>query len=141
MATRTKSKATRGRPRTIDRDAIVKHFAEGGTWLSVVKKGLISGTWALATMMDRDDEFAKRITRAEELGAAVAVGEAVEIVDTATPGEARVAEIRAKHRYWVASRRDPKRWGDRQAVEHSGPGGGPVGVIAIPVRAETPAGT
>jgi hypothetical protein len=139
--TEPRKKHPGGRPRTVDRDAIIDHIAKGGTIAALVERGIISSRLTMWRLLETDEEFRGRYARAEAEGAAAAVEEAQRIVDTATPGEARVAELRARHRYWVASRRDPKRWGDRQAVEHSGPGGGPVGVIAIPVRAETPAGT
>jgi hypothetical protein len=50
----------------------------------------------------------------------------VSLADAATPADAQVARLRVDTRKWVAARLIPHRYGDRQAIEVSGPEGGPI---------------
>jgi hypothetical protein len=87
--------------------------------MGLVEEGIIASRLSLWHLMD-DEEFRSRYARAEADGAAAAVDEAGRIVDEAAPEMSRVADLRARHRYWVASRRDPRRWGDKIDVTSAG---------------------
>lgn len=70
------------------------------------------------------DLFAERYAHAREQQALRWADEIVGISDA--EDDPRRAQVRIDARKWVASKLLPSTYGDRQRVEHSGPGGGPI---------------
>jgi hypothetical protein len=82
----------------------------------------------LATVMRwvRDNaEFRKQYAEACDARAECLAGEIIEIADRTSKNVAR-DRLRVEARKWMLPRLDPKKYGDRIAVEASGPDGGPI---------------
>lgn len=76
-----------------------------------------------------DPEFSTLFARARRDGAAVHAEDIIGIADEIKGGDANAinaAKLRVDARKWYASRVIPHEYGDRAAVELSGPAGGPV---------------
>lgn len=58
--------------------------------------------------------------------AEAAAEEILEIAHNATPETYNVARLQVDARKWIASRFLPKRYGDKQQLEHTGESGGPM---------------
>lgn len=71
-------------------------------------------------------EFSDMYARAREEQADTFADEIVSIADTATNETANAVRVRVDARKWVASKLKARTYGDKQQMEHSGPGGGPV---------------
>lgn len=81
-----------------------------------------------------DAEFQAAYTRAREYGADYHAEDIVTIADDAKDGttdEINAARLRIDARKWYAAKVAPRRYGDRAAVELSGPAGGPVQVESL----------
>lgn len=65
-------------------------------------------------------EFSDRYARACEIDADIEFDALQDIADEATPQDVQVAKLRIDTRKWVLSKRNPKKWGDRQEIEHTG---------------------
>ena len=79
-------------------------------------------TTAIIKWLNQHEEFAAQYARAKEAQADYYADEIVEIADTEE--DAAKARVRVDARKWVASKLRPKKYGDRQQLEHSGPDGG-----------------
>ena len=71
---------------------------------------------------------AERYARARERQAERRAAEIVEIADTEP--DAAVARNRIEARKWTAAKLLPKRYGDKTTTEITGPGGGPIEIVA-----------
>lgn len=68
--------------------------------------------------------FFDNYARAREVAADVAFDEMQEIADNAEPQDVQVAKLRIDTLKWRLARQSPRKYGDKQAIEHTGPGGG-----------------
>jgi hypothetical protein len=73
-----------------------------------------------------DESFRDQYARAREDAADTLVDELMEIAETEE--DVQRAKLKIDARKWVAARMKPKSWGEKQQVEHSGEGGGPLQV-------------
>ena len=93
--------------------------------------GEVGIKWERFTRWLRDEpEFARAYAAARDAYLDRMAEEVIEIADSAmhaaTPAEIHAARLRFDARRWYLSKLAPKRYGDRVALEHSGPGGGPI---------------
>jgi len=65
-------------------------------------------------------EFRVQYARACEIDAETEFDALQDIADEATPQDVQVAKLRIDTRKWVLSKRNPKKYGERQEIEHSG---------------------
>jgi hypothetical protein len=72
-------------------------------------------SWQLA-----DEEFSTRIARAREKQQDALVDDMRDIADSATPEDWQVKRLQIWQRQWEASKLAPKKYGDKQQLEHSG---------------------
>jgi hypothetical protein len=72
--------------------------------------------------------FSEKYVRAREVQQERAGDESIDIADTvkARRDDVAKAKLRVETRKWVAERMSPKRYGTKQTLEHTGPGGGPI---------------
>lgn len=114
-------------------DEICERLSDGEPLRHICRDAHMPAWRTLYDWLAEDEEFAARIARARELGE-VAIGEqCMEIADdeqhdwvmskkSAITNE--VAVSRAKLRIWtrlqLLAKWNPKKWGDRQQLEHSG---------------------
>lgn len=133
-----------GAPKTKDlpdiREKILRRIASGES-LRAVCKDKEAGMPDTSTVFDwihKDPEFANQYARARELQSDALVDEILEIADdgsndtyTTVDDDGNVVErvnhdhiarskLRVDARKWYASKVYPKRYGDRQEIEHTG---------------------
>lgn len=70
------------------------------------------------------DGFSAQYARAREEQADGFADEIIEIADTTD--DPQKAKLQIDARKWKASKLAPKKYGDKQQLEHSGPNGGPI---------------
>jgi hypothetical protein len=107
---------------------ICHRISQGRSWRSIC--GELKDLPPLSTIYDileADTIFAERYARAKSVQAEHFANEIVDISDDLSDG-AHSRAVRIDARKWVASKLLPKRYGDKQQVEQSGPGGGPIQV-------------
>ena len=105
------------------REQILALLADGQSLNSICKREDMVSARSVYNWIDADPEFASQVTRAREVGYLLRAERAVE--------EAKNADDAAKGRLAF----DAERWmlgklsialSDKQKLEHSGPGGGPI---------------
>lgn len=110
-------------------DKICEMIAEGNSARQTMKSLGLSIRSLYHWRRDNPD-FAQALEIAREDYADSLADELCEIAENEP--DVQRAKLKIDARKWVAARMKPKSWGDRQALEHSGPGGGP-----IPIRNAT----
>jgi len=68
----------------------------------------------------KHQEFFEQYARACNIDADIEFESLIELADRATHQNVQVYKLRIDTRKWVLSKRQPKKYGDRQEVEHSG---------------------
>lgn len=95
-------------------------------------------TWRAVYDWMADEAFAARIARARDLGYDAIAQSTVEIADT--PSDHKEDVQHRKLQIWtrlqLLAKWDPKRYGDRQRLEHTGAEGGPIVISAEPMSAD-----
>lgn len=121
-----------GRPSTFTDEIaaeICQRLAEGESLISIcndahmpTKSGVMKWLWD-----GKHGEFVDQYARAREQQAEILADSILTESDKAQDNEtAAAARVRVDARKWIASKLLPKKYGDRQALEVSGPGGGPI---------------
>ena len=78
--------------------------------------------------LSESPEFSEQYARACEIDADLEFDALNDIADAATPADVQVRKLQIDTRKWCLARRSPKKYGDRQAIEHTG-GESPVRII------------
>lgn len=115
-------------------EEILRRIADGESLRSVCRSEGMPSRETVREWLDKDPDLAGQYARAVSERADVLVEDMLEIADAARGGDAeavQAAKLRVDTRKWVASKMAPRRYGDRAAVELSGPAGGPVQVESI----------
>lgn len=115
-------------------EEILRRIADGESLRSVCRSEGMPSRETVREWLDKDTDLAGQYARAVSERADVLVEDMLEIADAARGGDAeavQAAKLRVDTRKWVASKMAPRRYGDRAAVELSGPAGGPVQVESI----------
>lgn len=119
----------RGRPSLYSQeiaDAICDKIVNGETLRAIcAQDGMPSPGTVTAWLRDRE-EFAAQYARAMAARTQAEASELVALADTATPETVNVVRLQVDTRKWVASKLLPKVYGEKQQVEHTGDGGGPI---------------
>lgn len=74
-------------------------------------------------------EHVEQYTRARESAADIFETDIIEAALSCGPESAASDRVKIEALKWVAARRAPKKYGDKQTQEHTGPGGGPVETV------------
>lgn len=98
-------------------DRICAWIAEGNSARSACEQFGISRD-TLFRWLREHGEFSDQYARAREDQADTIADEVIEIADT--EDDPQKARVRVDARKWAAARMSPRKWGDRQQVEHSG---------------------
>ncbi len=133
-----------GRPSTYSRDMADRICAElaSGKSLKAIcdTPGMPPRSTVQGWVIDDVDGLSGRYARARDIGLEIMADETLEIADdgrsdlTITPDGREVvnsevvqrSRLRVDTRKWLLSKRLPKTYGDKSALEVSGPGGGPI---------------
>ncbi|MFQ1023213.1 terminase small subunit [Avibacterium paragallinarum] len=70
--------------------------------------------------LNENEQFRDQYARARESQADFLFDEILDIADCATPEDVSVAKLRVDSRKWYITKVAPKKYGDKQTVEHSG---------------------
>jgi hypothetical protein len=93
----------------------------------------------------KDAQFSDDYARARSKGLDVIAEQIVAISDEAAmiaqnegtgSAEVQAAKLRIDARKWLLAKMRPEKYGDRQAIEHSGPAGAPIIVLGAAVKGE-----
>jgi len=101
-------------------EEICVRLSEGETLARICDDNHMPSRRTIHSWAINDSDFFTRIAYARELGQEFTVDECRMIADTATPEDVNVAKLRIWHRQWEASKRAPKRFGDKIQQEHTG---------------------
>ncbi len=125
----------RGRPETTGyEDEFCERLAAGDS-VEVACEGLISPR-ALYSRLARDPEFAQMYARAREFRGDSRAERIDNIMKRLEIGEVdcNTAKVLIDTIKWQCAHERPHRYGDRTALEHSGPGGAPLTITVTHVR-------
>ena len=101
-------------------DEICARLAEGSNLVEICQDPNMPDRRTITKWQSIDEELYARIARARDIGQEFTVDECRSIADLATPEDVNVAKLRIWHRQWEASKRAPKRFGDKIQQEHTG---------------------
>jgi len=124
MARKPRKRAKRGRPSGYSRargEAICRQIADGKT----LRELKVATSTVMRWVADHP-EFREQYARAREAQADSLAEEIIHEARKATPANAQAVRVQIDALKWAASKRAPKKYGDRASVEHSGPEGGPI---------------
>lgn len=113
-------KVSAGRPTDYTPELAAKiclHISEGKSLRSFCRADDAPDASTIFDWIHRHSEFAKQYARAREAQAEHWADELVELADDAT--DAQKARLQIDTRKWVASKLLPKKYGERQQIEHS----------------------
>jgi hypothetical protein len=106
--------------------AICERLSAGESLRSICRdEGMPSEVTVRRWAMDNTGGFAAQYAQARNLGLDALADEVIEIADTGSSDTQR-DRLRFDARRWLLSKLAPKRYGDRQSVEVSGPDGAPI---------------
>lgn len=108
-------------------EEMLRRMSEGETITSIALDPKMPSYTTMWRMENAGDELAERITRAREMGFVARAEKAVE--DAKTASDAVKGRLAFDADRWFLGKMCPKRFGEKQTLEHSGPDGG-----AIPMR-------
>lgn len=111
-------------------DDICSLLASGESLNSICKrKGFPSRNTVYRWLREYQD-FRDNYARATDDRADSIFEEMLDISDNVIPDNAEIAKARLKieTRKWVLSRMNPKKYSDKQSIEHTGPNGGDINV-------------
>lgn len=100
-------------------DRICACIANGHSATEACRQEGISRT-AMYSWLRQHKEFADNYARAREDASDALIDDMREI--ERTEGDVQRAKLMCDNRKWAAARMSPRKWGDRQQVEHTGPG-------------------
>jgi hypothetical protein len=106
-------------------DKICEMVAEGSSASSACKTIGVSLKTMYAWLRSYE-EFRNNYETARQDGADTLVDELMFIADNEE--DVQRAKLKIDARKWVASRMKPKKWGDRQQLEHTGADGAPLSI-------------
>ena len=134
-----------GRPSTYSTEtveAICDRLSVGEPLAAICRSEGMPGLRTVYDWMEADDDVSARIARARDAGEDVLAAQCLEIADTPVEGVeirtegGRITETRGdmlghrklqiETRLKLLAKWNPKKWGDRQSLEHSGANGGPI---------------
>jgi len=102
---------------------IVRRIADGESLRSILSGDDMPDRKTFYNWIKTKDEFFHQYAQARDVAADIAFDEMQEIADNATPQNVQVAKLRVDTLKWRLARQSPRKYGDRQAIEHSGANG------------------
>ena len=100
-------------------EEICARLAAGESLRSICRDDHMPDRATVANWCSRDEHFFSQYTRAREFGLDELADEVIEIADAGS-GDAVRDRIRFDARRWYLSKLAPKRYGDKQEIEHKG---------------------
>lgn len=124
---------------------IIERLAQGESLRSICPTGSEPSRATVIRRLATDEEFATRCARAREIGADAYAERMDEAAEDCINGklDPQAVKVAVSTWQWIASKRAPKKYGDRITQEHTGPGGEPLTVnlhvqgVKKPVQGDT----
>lgn len=116
------------RPSEFDQDfadLICERLADGESLRAICRDDHMPTKAMVFRWLARNPAFADQYARARETQADSLADDIIDIADNRTI-DANDKRVRIDARKWLAGKLRPKRYGDKQSLEHTGPGGGPI---------------
>ena len=113
---------------------ILNRIAHGESVRSILSEEHMPSQPTFYSWITDDSEFSKKYARAREIAADVAFDVMQEIADETNNQDVQVAKLRIDTLKWRLARQSPRKYGERQAIEHTGAEGGPIEVKVNLVR-------
>ena len=107
-------------------DEICARMSQGESLRQILKDEHMPGHTAVYGWLREKQAFADNYARARGDQADTYADEITQIADGADNTNYNSKRLQVDARKWVASKLKPKKYGERQSIEHSGPGGGPI---------------
>lgn len=95
-------------------DAILERIADGETLRSIAES-FESTRGLLTTLLHHDPERSAAVRKAQQISAGNLAEDVITIAALATPSTERVARLQCDVKRWIASKRDPEQFGEKQA--------------------------
>ncbi|WP_256893604.1 terminase small subunit [Rodentibacter caecimuris] len=118
-----KEKKKVGRPSSFIQevaDDICHLIAKGESLRKICERPGMPSQSMIFRWINENHEFREQYARARENQADFLLEEMLEISDLATPEDVSVAKLRVDARKWYITKVAPKKYGDKQSIEHSG---------------------
>lgn len=111
-------------------DDICSLLASGESLNSICKKTGFPNRSTVYRWLREHDEFRNNYARASDDRAESIFEEMLDIADGVEEETASIAKARLQidARKWILSRMNPKKFSDKQSIEHTGPNGGDINV-------------
>ena len=109
-------------------DDICSLLASGESLNSICKKTGFPNRSTVYRWLREHDEFRNNYARASDDRADGIFEEMIEIADTVDEDAAAIAKARLQIdvRKWILGKMNPKKYSDKQSIEHTGPNGGAI---------------
>lgn len=102
-------------------DEICSRLSKGETLVDICKDEWMPATRTVYLWKDVHPEFDTQFVRAREIGFDLIANDCVSIADNTTPdADVQRDRLRVETRLKLLAKWDPRRYGDKQQVEHSG---------------------
>ena len=98
---------------------ICDHLSSGGSIASICGSEGIPSEPTIYREMGRNEEFRKKIDVARANQQEYEADQCVKMADEATAEDWQVVKLRIWARQWRAAKLAPKKYGDKQSIEHS----------------------
>lgn len=107
------------------RDIILEGLADGKSLRAICSESDMPAISSVMRWLTEDPEFQEQYTHARDAGDA-AMAEDIQAIADNPELKPEDKRIMVDARKWLLAKRQPKKYGDRQALEHSGPNGTPI---------------
>ncbi len=107
-------------------DTICDQISEGNSLRSICLDPDMPGLRTVLDWLTKYEEFRDKYARAREQQAEVMDDKILAVADSSTAATAHSDRVKIDAYKWRAAKLCPKKYGDKQAVEVSGPEGGPI---------------
>lgn len=118
-----------GRPSSFTQetaDAICERMAEGESLRSICSDEAMPARTTVRRWLDENEDFRSRYARARDERTDHFADEILEISDEGDDEDVQSRRLQVDTRKWLMARMAPKKYGDKVAVEASGPDGAPL---------------
>lgn len=107
-------------------DEICDRIAEGESLRVICKDPDMPSKSNVFVWLKNDEQLQDQYARAREAQADAYFDEIVDIADKSKAENVQQARLRIDARKWAAGKLRPKKYGDKNQIEMSGPNGGPI---------------
>lgn len=99
--------------------AVLERLESGESLNSICRDPKMPGRKTVYRWIDKHEEFRHNYVRARELGAEAEFDDLDELAATATPETVQVVKLQVDVLKWKLARKFPKKYGERQQIDHS----------------------